>query len=314
LFLFTLLQPAVKGNLLLNPSMTEGEDTPIAWTDRWVGSGSLVGARDVDAFRSAPASLRVAVSGSGKGQIGQSVPVSAGQRYQIGAWLKSGDGVRAQIGITYKDRQDQPIDYEQIRYNAGPEDWTHSRRIVRIPSLAVTATIVLMVEGDGSAWMDDVTLETAASVSNAPHPAAVQPVVLRDFALSGFDYGYEGWEDLQQLAQRTSTGVMLRGSSRGGAGFVLEHPITRRGATHLQLTLVVGYANTMTQLKLVTPEPSRLEFPIELGLYPQGQIRDVRIPLPANAPEEFKHFQIQGSFAAGETLDIELRSLSLIGL
>jgi hypothetical protein len=315
-----------RANLLDNPEMTEGEDTPLAWTERWVGSGAVVGARDIDVYRSAPASLRASATGSAKGQIGQSVPVSPGQRYQVGAWLKSDPGIRAQVGVTYKNADSQPIGYEQIRYNATAADWAYARRVVTIPDQAVTAMVILMVEGEGQAWMDDVTLDQASSLTETnPAPtskpstpnlpgAAASSVLVRDFATGGLDYGYEGWATLTDIVQKSPTGVVLRGPAKGGAGFVLEKSIQKRAATHLQLTLVVGARNTMTQLKLVIPDPVRIELPIELGLYPSDMPREVRLPLPSTAPAEFSHLQVQGNFAADERVEVELRNIALLTL
>jgi hypothetical protein len=78
-------------------------------------------------------------------------------------------------------------DFAQIAYRQGSSDWTQFSKQVRIPDWAARFNVLLMVEGAGSAWLDDVrvvaegassgTATATASTQNAVTPTTASTAV-----------------------------------------------------------------------------------------------------------------------------------------
>jgi len=55
--------------------------------------------------------------------------------------------------------------FEQIRYAQGTSDWTTASRDITLPDGTARFGIVIVIEGEGQAWLDDVKLTKPKAVN-----------------------------------------------------------------------------------------------------------------------------------------------------
>ena len=139
--------------VVLNGAMTQGTTVPAHWDGKF---GDVEAARDTEVYKSAPASLRVSVSGGKSGQAFQTFTGGANATVKIAGWFKTAGSVKAQVLIQafadgYKQNQ-----FNQILYLQGDQDWTHFEKEVTLPGYTAFFNIGVLAEGDGKAWLDDV--------------------------------------------------------------------------------------------------------------------------------------------------------------
>lgn len=161
LALAALLGAAEQGNVLLNPSMSEGATAPAAWSKAWASEGAVAAARDTTVFRSAPAALRIdSVNGTAKGCISQSPEGLAGRTLRTSGWVKPDGVARAYVGIGAFDADWKLLAWETlIDLPAGsPDRWTSYARTVAMPAAAVHINVAASIEGAGKAWFDDLAV------------------------------------------------------------------------------------------------------------------------------------------------------------
>jgi hypothetical protein len=165
-----VLPPPVKPFTLVikNGSMTQGGATPAFWEGKF---GDAMVTRDTEVFKTAPASLRVAVSGGKSGQGFQAIQGGAGATFKIAGWIKSAGMVKAQIAIQVFAEGYTQNQFIQVQFVQNDTDWTHFVKEIKLPEWAAFFNVLLLAEGDGKAWLDDVHEASAPVEAGKPSDA-----------------------------------------------------------------------------------------------------------------------------------------------
>lgn len=143
---------------VLNGDMSEGSTRPFAWDSRWTGSGSLTVARDTAQSASAPASLRItSAKGAAKGSVSQSLREVSGKTLRITARIRSEGFTAAQVLVTAIDKSYKSCFNTVVITTAPTAGWQDFTAEVTVPAEAMRANLALGVDGEGTAWFDDVT-------------------------------------------------------------------------------------------------------------------------------------------------------------
>lgn len=323
----------VPAGLLKNGDMSAGESLPADWQTRWVGSGKIALARDLSVFRSPPASLRVyALDGSAKGQYYQTVPVSPGQSLVASGWIKcEGADTTAQLGLQFYDTDHKPVGFSQLRYVTGDVDWSLGSAVVTVPDGASRVAFLILLDGDGQAWLDDAQLRfadagvlptqaiTPAAQSETAGPSTAALVgegtliaLIADFRKQTFSYGYGAWKDLAAATRRGAEGLGIQAAASGGAGIVYPSPASIDGATHIRLRCILhgGQTADVLQLKLLgSPE---ITLATSLAGLPTGSAQTLYLPLPATRPARVNQVQFQGGFTPGHEFNLTLLDAAFV--
>jgi ferric-dicitrate binding protein FerR (iron transport regulator) len=143
---------------LVNGSMTEGADVPTGWEGKW---GDVQVARDAAVFKSAPASLRVRGAAGKSGQAFQLLDAAGGQRLRVRGVATCAGRAKVNAALQAFDEGWTRNEFVQLLYLQDDADWTAFDRTVALPVWAARFNVQLLVEGDGTAWMDDVTVDAA---------------------------------------------------------------------------------------------------------------------------------------------------------
>ena len=133
--------------------MSLGEGIPADWTGKW-GEGEV--ARDTATFKTPPASLRVTVTGGKSCQAFQQFTCEGGEAVKIAGWVKSAGKVKVNVAIQSFDQAWTRNQFDQIQYVQDATDWTAFEKQCTLPDWAARFNILLLVEGEGSAWLDEV--------------------------------------------------------------------------------------------------------------------------------------------------------------
>ncbi len=140
---------------LRNGDMTAGTAIPTGWDGKW---GDVAVARDSDVFASAPASLRVTCAAGKSGQASQSFDVAGGQTITVSGKIKTAGHAKVNFAVQSYNQNWHPIAFTQLAYAQDDSDWKTAEESVELPADAVHAAVVLLVEGDGRAWLDDAAV------------------------------------------------------------------------------------------------------------------------------------------------------------
>ena len=147
------LAPARVKILVRNGAMTQGEGVPTNWTGKW-GEGEVT--RDAEVYKGAPASLRVAVSGGKSCQAFQQFDCKGNEIIRIAGWVRSSGKVKVNVAVQAFDAGWTRNNFGQVKYVQGDSDWTSFEKECALPDWAARFNIVLLVEGEGKAWLDEV--------------------------------------------------------------------------------------------------------------------------------------------------------------
>ncbi|MFO0927597.1 MAG: GDSL-type esterase/lipase family protein [Gemmataceae bacterium] len=142
--------------------MTAGTDTPTGWTNTWTGQGKIAVARDTRTFKSGPAALRVATSGRARGQVQQLHDAPAGATVRFAGYLKTAGSLTATVGVMAYTAEWKGIGFQAIDQGKNTSDWHPFAGTVTLPPKTAHFGYVMTVEGDGTAWLDEVTGDPAA--------------------------------------------------------------------------------------------------------------------------------------------------------
>jgi lysophospholipase L1-like esterase len=142
-------------NLLKNNSMTDGNDIPTGWDSSW---GDVSIKRDTTVFFSSPASLHVSCKKDLSGQVFQRITGYGGKSLRLQGKLKTAGNAKINVAL-----QSFPDDWSQNKFGQayfvqGESDWTSFNRVLDIPDWADAVHALVLVEGEGKAWLDDVRL------------------------------------------------------------------------------------------------------------------------------------------------------------
>jgi photosystem II stability/assembly factor-like uncharacterized protein len=147
-------------SLIDNGDMERGEAVPDRWTEKWVGRGDVVVARDTEIKKRGSASLRIeSRGGPAQGQIAQLVDVGSYRRVRVTGWLRSAGKVKVNVALQPFAADYKPISFMQAHYTADDSAWTRFDRSLELPADAARYGVVMLLEGDGKAWLDDVTVQ-----------------------------------------------------------------------------------------------------------------------------------------------------------
>lgn len=139
-----------------NGDMSAGSSTADGWGNTWVGRGQVTAARDTTEFKSSPASLRVDAKSNAQGQFSQVVESAGGTRFRLRAQLKSKGNVTVLVALQPFTADWKPMPFVNAGFARGDSGWSKIEADLTVPDGAARFGLVLYVEGDGSAWLDDV--------------------------------------------------------------------------------------------------------------------------------------------------------------
>jgi lysophospholipase L1-like esterase len=145
--------PADKPVLIRNGGMTQGGPVPGDWTGKF---GDADVSRDTATFKEAPASLKVTTTAGKSGQAFQTFDARAGQTLTVTGWVRSAGKVKVNVAIQSFDAKVTRNDFKQLKFVQGDTDWQPFESEVTLPAWAEKFHLVLMTEGEGSAWLDEV--------------------------------------------------------------------------------------------------------------------------------------------------------------
>jgi hypothetical protein len=139
--------------------MSKGTSIPDNWNNSWTGRGKITVSRDTTTFKSAPASLCVDSNGAdAQGQASELIDVTPGTTFTLNGFVKSQGNLKVNVAVQPSNGSWTPISFIQAKYVQGDQDWTPFSAKITIPDGAEHAGIVLLIEGTGKAWLDDVTV------------------------------------------------------------------------------------------------------------------------------------------------------------
>ena len=175
--------PPAQTSVFPNGDMSAGTATPDGWAIGWTGSGKVEARRDTQVYKSAPASLNVrSVGGSALGGAGHAVDVLTGPFTLSGAVKSAGALKSATVAVQSFDGAWKQIGWTPLAQVQGAADWQAFSQKVELPKDAAHVQMVLLIDGDGQAWLDDVSLvpdkptpAPPAFAEAAPLPLAVAP-------------------------------------------------------------------------------------------------------------------------------------------
>jgi lysophospholipase L1-like esterase len=144
-----------------NGDMSFGGDKPAGWEHEWTGRGNIVVSRDTQVYHSAPASLKVASKGgSALGNACCLLDLPGGKDIDLTGWVKTDGTVSVNVMAQAfgSDFSKGPLGFLQLAYvhGNGPHDWSSWTKRVTLPEGTVHVLIGMLIEGEGSAWLDDV--------------------------------------------------------------------------------------------------------------------------------------------------------------
>jgi lysophospholipase L1-like esterase len=136
-----------------NGAMTQGLDVPQDWRGK---DGAVEVKRDTEVFKVGPSSLRVSVAGGKSGNAHQRFEGGAKGRFKLAGWMKTQGNIKAQVAVHafaegYKNNK-----WIQAQYLQGDQDWMRFEKEIQLPEWTSFFNVMLSVEGDGKAWIDEV--------------------------------------------------------------------------------------------------------------------------------------------------------------
>ncbi len=178
LFLAPFLFGSLHSAELQNPQMTAGTEKPAGWRQEWTGKGEIQISRDTATYHSAPASLSVrSVDGAAKGQTAQTIPAEAGDVLDVSGYVRADGDASALLGVMAYDENWKALGFTAIGNALSGFGWVRAGGKVTLPDNTARAGIVLQIEGNGTAWLDDVSIDgTDAGRDAEPKNAPSAPV------------------------------------------------------------------------------------------------------------------------------------------
>ena len=145
--------------LIQNGDMESGSATPDAWALSWTGSGKLIASRDTAEHHGGAASLKLASDGgAAKGQAAQFIDAAPGASFTVSGWVKTDGAAVVNFAAQPINASGMPIAFFQVGYAQNTTGWTRFEKKVTPPADTSHVAIVLLLDGNGTAWLDDVTI------------------------------------------------------------------------------------------------------------------------------------------------------------
>ncbi len=142
-----------------NGGMEAGTATPDNWALSWTGSGKLLASRDAAQHHGGAASLKLASDGgAAKGQAAQFIDAAPGASFTVSGWVKTDGAAAVNFAVQPVNASWVPIAFFQVGYAQNTTGWTRFEKKVTLPADTHHVAVVLLLDGTGTAWLDDVTL------------------------------------------------------------------------------------------------------------------------------------------------------------
>jgi lysophospholipase L1-like esterase len=156
--------------------MTDGTNQSAHWTQTWVGQGKIKTYRDTNTYHSAPAALALeAVDGAAQAQVSQSFEVKGGESVKLSGWVRADGGANAMLALQSFTADWKGIDFKVVGNAITGLDWRKAEGEVTVPTNAARAAVVLMLQGPGVAWLDDVSLDGTDPGAGAQPKSVARP-------------------------------------------------------------------------------------------------------------------------------------------
>ncbi|HBC88046.1 MAG TPA: hypothetical protein DCZ94_13940 [Lentisphaeria bacterium] len=156
---------------VVNPSMSDGETRPVGWDGKWTSKGSLNAIRDDKDFASAPASLRIeSAGGPVLGSVTTPIKEVSGKNIKVTCKMKNAGFAKCCLVITGLDGSYKQALNKELIDAKDAKEWTILSAEFVVPSNAVNDRLAILVEGEGKAWLDDISIE-----KSTPPPEAASP-------------------------------------------------------------------------------------------------------------------------------------------
>jgi hypothetical protein len=139
-----------------NGDMTKGNEKPESWDTQW---GEVRVFRDMKVFKSEPASFCVETVKAGvQGNGGQTLEIEAGASGKFSGWMKTEGKVKVNVALMCFTDDWKMKEFKQLayRHDNAASDWSEWTAEATVPEGTGHVQLVLLVEGDGKAWLDDV--------------------------------------------------------------------------------------------------------------------------------------------------------------
>lgn len=86
----------------------------------------------------------------------QTITGGAGAKFTLAGWFKASGAVKAQVMVQAFAEGNKQNQFIQVKYAQGETDWTAFAKEITLPPWTASFNIGLLVEGNGSAWLDEV--------------------------------------------------------------------------------------------------------------------------------------------------------------
>lgn len=131
------------------------------WKVLWTGRGALAVGRDPVTVKVGGGSLKVTADTDSQGQAGQTIEAPAGARFKVKGYLRTTGAAKVNVAVQPINGGWTPIGFLQVAYAQNVTDWTPFQRVIEIPAGAARAHLVILIEGKGTAWIDEISIEAA---------------------------------------------------------------------------------------------------------------------------------------------------------
>lgn len=182
-------------------------------TSTWRGSGTVTA--DTTVAHSGSSSLKVTANANGT--TGSAVGVTIAGRpligtgtYAFAVWCRTDavSGLGPYLDILFYNDAGQIVKSDQKFYSAtGTHDWQQITARLAVPSGATKVRIDLRVDGTGTAWFDDVTMQQVDGTPPAPPGKPDRRTAYTDMLLSSRDYWKQNMRHYSNQAQITAIGI-----------------------------------------------------------------------------------------------------------
>lgn len=301
---------------LVNGGFEDGIETPIGWKVK-SDQGEVQVLRDTRAFKTGSAAMRVATVGAAKGSATQVIKELAGETITLSGWVKTEGKLRAAT-VAFVCPGGQPT-WISVHEFARATQWAAFQKQVTLPKNAQTVLLMVFVDGDGAALVDDFQLRKEAAAA----PSAATSVIFDGKRTP--DYAFL---DFQKAFAVEPDGLRLKAKKgAGGGGFNGQLDLSAYLDWTPTLTVSTGEGNKASKLRVIIgAEGAGHEYIFDLSALKPGESTTLlaesgaSLREPVKTPKEDKGktfdaakislFQIQGDWSA-KPVDLLIARIAL---
>ncbi len=273
-----------------NGDMSSGDGIPEGWSagEKDTENGEITVEKDMEIFASAPAALKITASGNAKGKAVIKLDDLVGRKFGLTAKVRGGKGLKSAT-LAFIVQGAEPA-WRPVYAFGATERWENVSKVFDIPDTAESLMMLLLVEGNGSAWVDDLEIVSAESIKADP--------VIGKFS-NGFLYSFLGWD---KKTKAEGGGVHIKAKDgRGGGGINPGADVSAFAEWVPQVTVIIHPGNKAKGLRLGISDPdgTGVEFNIDLPETP-GEHRltpktgaSILEPDKAGKPGEVEGFDLK---------------------